>query len=88
MTLRESPPGAELPVTEVTYAFWAASNSGPRRRHIAGSLRPAHRTGDRQPCPQQCRLFARSVDEKVRLQSVPDPPSRLGASRFPSNILG
>ena len=71
MTLREGPPGAELPVTEVTYASGAASNSGPRLRHIAGGLRPAHPTGDRRPAGRY-RLFARSVDEKVRLQAVPD----------------
>jgi hypothetical protein len=49
MTLRESPPGAELRVAGFTYASRAASSSGPRLRHIAGGLRPPHPAAGRRP---------------------------------------
>ena len=86
MTLRESPPGAELRVTADTYAFWAASSSGPRLRHTAGGLGPAHPMGDRRPvrhiqalCPLGRREGQASSSGGPRLHAV-------GASHFPSNI--
>jgi hypothetical protein len=86
MTLRESPPGAELRVDGFTYASSAASSSGPRLRHIAGGLRPAHPTGDRRParhiqtlCPLGRREGQAPSSARPRLHAV-------GASHFPSNI--